>query len=308
MTMNLEHISVREISGVGPRKSEELEGLGISSVADLLAYFPFRYEDYRVRDWSDIKDGEKVTFEGRVVSEPVLRMFGKRKSRLACKLMVEPLMITAVWFNQAFLKDKLTPGTRVTVSGKWDQRRKTITVMRSEFAGSAKSSLSGTLQPVYSVGGELSQHWMRKTIRQALVQYGHLVEELLPAELIDKYKLVPRKQAIAWIHQPSETADGQAARRRMVYEELFLFQLKLQAYRTITRQRAEGEAVPVDREAVRQFVRALPFRLTQAQKRVIAEILNDMEAILCDESLVAGGCRSGEDGCRCCRAICCCDC
>lgn len=295
-TLNLAHISVREIVGVGPRKSSELERIGIRNVAELLEYFPFRYEDYRLRDWSDIKDGDKVTLQGQVVSEPVLRMYGRKKSRMTCKLIVEPLMITAVWFNQGFLKDKLVPGTIVTVSGKWDQRRKTVTVMRSEIAGKSSpyGSLSGTLQPVYSVGGEITQHWMRKTIRQALVQYGELVEELLPNELVNKYRLLPRKQAIAWIHQPGEVTDGKQARRRMVYEELFLFQLKLQAYRTLTRERVEGVAMPIDREAVRQFVRTLPFRLTGAQKRVIAELLNDMEAPHAMNRLLQGDVGAGK--------------
>jgi ATP-dependent DNA helicase RecG len=135
---------------------------------------------------------------------------------------------------------------------------------------------------------------MRKAVRQALVQYGDLIEELLPEALMRKHKLMPRKQAIAWIHLPGETENGLEARRRMVYEELFLFQLKLQAYRSLTREKADGTAMKLDRESVRRFVRGLPFRLTRAQLRVIAELLDDMESPYAMNRLLQGDVGAGK--------------
>src|SRR5690606_14308272 len=274
------------------RKAKELEPFGIRSVADLLDYYPYRYEDFRLRDLSEVKDGEKVTVQGKVYSSPVLQRFGG-KSRLSCKLLVDSFFVTAVWFNRPFLKERLIPGQEVAVSGKWDQRRLQITVAQSEFSGSG-STLTGTLQPVYSVGGDVTQAWMRKVIRQALTQFGDRVEEILPDELLHRHKLLPRKKAIQWIHQPGESEDGLEARRRMVYEELLLFQLKLQAYRTLSRSKADGVAQALDRESVRAFVRALPFRLTGAQKKVIAEILNDLEAPYAMNRLLQGDVGAGK--------------
>lgn len=294
--MNLpDTIPVREIYGVGPRKAQQLEAFGLRTVADLLEYFPFRYEDYRLRDLSEVVDGEKATIAVKVYSEPSLQRYGSRKTRLSCKLLAGSLLITGVWFNQHFLKDRLVPGCSLNVTGKWDGRRLQITVAKTEFADSpSATSLTGTLQPVYSVGGDITQSWMRKVIRQALEQYGNLIAELLPPELIAKHKLLPRKQAIRWIHLPGEFADGKQARRRMAYEELFLFQLKLQAYRAVTRSKSEGQAMQLDREPVRAFVRALPFRLTNAQKKVIAEILNDLEAPFAMNRLLQGDVGSGK--------------
>lgn len=291
---DLERIPVGEVSGVGPHRARELEALGIRTVADLLEYFPFRYEDYRLRDLSEARDGEKVTIQGRVFGEPALRMYGPRKSRLAVRLLAGQSVVTAVWFNQAYLKSRLAPGQDIVVTGKWDQRRRSVTVSHTEFSGSSRTAVAGTIQPVYSVSGEITQRWLRKIIRQALAQYGEQIPEILPEELVKKRKLLERKKAVAWIHQPGEIQYGAEARRRMVYEELFLYQLKLQAYRALTRQKADGTAMKLDREAVREFVRSLPFALTGAQKRVIAEILNDLEAPAAMNRLLQGDVGSGK--------------
>lgn len=290
--MNLHEVPLHHIRGVGARKAVELEALGIRNVADLLEHYPYRYEDFRLRDVEEAADGEKITVQGAVFSAPVLQRYGG-KSRLSCKLLTGRVLVTAVWFNRPYLKDRLVAGRVVTVSGKWDRRRLQITVAQSEFADSG-SSMAGTLQPVYSVGGNITQTWLRKTIRQALDQFGDHVQEMLPEELLRRHRLLSRREAIRGIHLPSETSDFHEARRRLVYEELFLFQLKLQAYRSLARSRPDGIAQPLDREAVRAFVRALPFRLTGAQKRAIADILNDMESPYAMNRLLQGDVGSGK--------------
>src|SRR6185437_135592 len=123
----------------------------------------------------------------------------------------------------------------------------------------------GTLQPVYSVGGSLTQVWMRKTIAQALTQFGAMIEEVLPYELVERNGLMARREAILHIHTPGDVREGQEARRRMVYEELFLFQLKLQAYRALSRSRNDGTALRIESETIRSFAATLPFELTAAQ-------------------------------------------
>jgi len=289
---DLRQVSVQSIHGVGPNKARELEQFGIRSVADLLEYFPYRYEDYRIRELAEAQDGERITIRAKVYSVPVLQRYGG-KTRLSCKVLAGRTIITAVWFNRAFLKERLEPGVDLVLTGKWDQRRLQITVAQSEFAHSA-TKLAGGLQPVYSVGGSISQAWMRKTIRQALVQYGDAIGEILPEELLERRRLKSRREAIRWVHDPSSLEEGQEARRRLAYEELFLYQLKLQAYRALTREKAEGVAHRFDREDIRAFVRALPFKLTGAQKRVIAEILADMEAPHAMNRLLQGDVGAGK--------------
>ncbi|WP_028545075.1 ATP-dependent DNA helicase RecG [Paenibacillus taiwanensis] len=285
-------IPVTMIKGVSTLKQQELHAFGISTVQDMLLYFPFRYEDFRVRQLSEVKDGEKITVEGRIVSEPVLQRFGK-KSRLSCRIMIESWLVTATWFNRPYLREQLFQGRDILVTGKWDQRRLQLTVSTSEFPDRG-AFRKDTLQPVYSVGGKITQQWMRKTIAQALTQFGETIPEILPQELVRRYQLVPRKQAIRTLHQPQDAEEGKHARRRMVYEELFLFQLKLHMFRALTRKRADGVVHEVSNSTVREFVHSLPFELTEGQKKSVTDILQDMRSPFCMNRLLQGDVGSGK--------------
>ncbi|WP_166238089.1 ATP-dependent DNA helicase RecG [Paenibacillus turpanensis] len=291
--LDLHTLPLTSVTGVGPQKAKELAALGITSVADLLFYFPFRYEDYRIRDLAETADGEKVTLLAKVVGMPVLQHFGRRKSRITCKMTADSLMITAAWFNQPFLRERLVPGLELTITGKWDARRRQMTVSETEFPGSRKAQ-GGTVQPVYSVGGPITQKWIRKVIGQALTQYAPAIPEMVPAEIAAQRGMIPRREAVIEIHQPSGTKQGALARECLVYEELFMFQLKLQAYRAVSRNRKDGVAMKFDMEEVRRFVRELPFTLTASQKQVIAEILRDLQAPSSMNRLLQGDVGSGK--------------
>ncbi|UHA74024.1 ATP-dependent DNA helicase RecG [Paenibacillus sp. 481] len=290
--IDLQQCPVTMIKGVSALKQQELHAFGIFTVEDMLNYFPFRYEDYRLRQLSDVKDGEKITVTGRIMSEPITQRFG-RKSKLSCRVMIESWLVTATWFNRPYLREQLTQGRDIVLTGKWDQRRLQLTVSSSEFPDKGNSRVD-TLQPVYSVGGKITQTWMRKTITQTLQQFGEAIPEILPGELVRRYRLMPRKMAVRTMHQPQNTDEGKQARRRMVYEELFLFQLKLHAFRAITRERSDGVAHEVDNATVRQFVRSLPFELTEGQKQAVTAILSDMRSPYGMNRLLQGDVGSGK--------------
>ncbi|WP_233531800.1 ATP-dependent DNA helicase RecG [Paenibacillus alkalitolerans] len=286
-------IPVDQVRGIGESKARDLVSLGIVSVGDLLEFFPHRYEDFRIRDLTEVADGDRATVAAVVIGEPFVQMFGRKKSRMVCKAAAGTVTFTAVWFNQHYLKDRLTYGTEAVMTGKWDRNRRQLTVSACEFANS-RNPRAGTVKPVYTVGGEFTQAWMQKIVSTALEQFGAMIPETLPEELVVKYRFMPRREAITAIHQPADANSGLEARRRLVYEELFLFQLKLQAYRAMTHRRKDGVAHRFDREEVRRFARALPFELTDAQKRVIADILRDMEAPHSMNRLLQGDVGSGK--------------
>lgn len=292
MQLSLDEIEVKQITGVSAQKQGELHAFGVFTVKDLLEYYPFRYEDFRPRSLSEVKHGDKATVIGKVIGIPVLQRFGG-KSRLSCKVVAEPWMFTATWFNQHYLREQLTVGREIVITGKWDQKRNAITVTDHEFPDRGEGK-TGTLQPVYSVGGKITQSWIRKSINQGLQQFGELIPEILPQFILRKYDFMPRKRAIATIHRPEDTREGQQGRRRMVYEELFLFQLKVQAFRVLTQGRQDGVVHTVDNATVRQFVRSLPFELTDAQKHVELEILKDMRSPSCMNRLLQGDVGSGK--------------
>src|SRR5690606_659569 len=112
-----------------------------------------------------IKSGEKATVIGIVRGMPVLQRYGRAKSRLSCKVQVGIQLITAVWFNRPFLREHLTVDREIMLTGKWEQSRLQLTVSDSEFVdGDKVSHKKDTLQPVYSVGGKITQVWIRKLI------------------------------------------------------------------------------------------------------------------------------------------------
>lgn len=285
-------IPVTKIKGVSAPKAGELHALGVSTVGELIEYYPFRYEDYRLRPLHEVKDGEKITVQGRIETPPSLQRFGG-KSRLLCRVTVEGMLLTAVWFGRAFLKDQMEIGRDIVLTGKWDQRRRQLTVAESEFPDKG-AGRTGTLQPVYSIGGSLTQVWMRQRIELALAQYGAMIPELLPPELLDRHGLMPRREAIHRIHRPENTHEGQEARRRMVYEELFLFELRLQAYRAMNRKAPDGIAHKISSDDIRAFAANLPFELTEAQKTVVNEITRDMKRPYAMNRLLQGDVGSGK--------------
>ncbi|MDO3409388.1 ATP-dependent DNA helicase RecG [Saccharibacillus sp. CPCC 101409] len=292
MNIRLDQIPVEKVNGVGARRAEELHAVGIFTVKDLIEYFPFRYEDFRQKSLGEIKDGDKATVQAKIVGLPIVQRFGK-KTKLSCKMLAEYSMFTAVWFNRGYLKEQLELDREIIVTGKWDGRRLQMNVTHSEFPDRG-TIRSGSLQPVYSVAGNLTQNSLRKAIASALDQYGEALEEVLPQQLVDKYKLMQRPQAIRLLHQPGDIAEGQEARKRMVYEELFLFQLRLQAFRSLNRDRRDGIVHTATNSTIREFVRSFPFELTDAQKRVELEILEDMRSPYCMNRLLQGDVGSGK--------------
>lgn len=292
--IKLDQIPLRQLKGVSALKEQELHAFGLYTVNDLLLYFPFRYEDYGVRDLTEVKNGEKATVTGIVRGVPLLQRYGKSKSRLTCKVQVGLQLVTAVWFNRQFLREQLTPEREILLTGKWEQARMQITVSDSEFLDSGKASKRDTLQPIYHVGGKITQVWLRKLILSAIDQYLPLIEEILPYSLMEKYNLMKRSEAIGYIHRPSHSKQGQEARKRMVYEELFLFQLRLQAYRAISQKRADGIAMPIEAQWIREFAASLPFELTDGQKKAINEISIDMRRPYSMNRLLQGDVGSGK--------------
>jgi ATP-dependent DNA helicase RecG len=292
--MNLSQIPVDALPGVGEQRKQDLAELGIHTIADLLAHYPYRYEDYRLSDLSQAAHDDRVTVRGQVFGQPSVRWFNKKKSRMTVKLDVDGVMVNVIWFNQAYLKDKIRAGQTLVVSGKWDRHRLSITADRTFVSQAEQEKHLGRLEPVYSVTSSIKMHWLRKLIYEAFTQYGREIEEVLPQELRDRYKLIPRAQAMYYLHFPKGKKEGMQARRRMVYEELLLYELKLMWLKKITRTETEGIAHRFSDDEVEAFIAKLAFPLTGAQRRVVEEILSDMKAPHQMNRLLQGDVGSGK--------------
>ncbi|WP_088105056.1 ATP-dependent DNA helicase RecG [Halalkalibacter urbisdiaboli] len=284
-------LPVTEVKGIGDETAKQLEALGIYLVEELIEHFPFRYEDYKLKDLHEVKHDERVTIVGVVQSEPSVRYYGKKKNRLSFRLLVNQLLITVTFFNRAFLKKQLSIGREVTVTGKWDQHRLTITGTECR---QGKEERDQTIEPIYSVSGSITSKSLKKFIYQALSQFGEQIPEPLPLHLRERYKLLGKKEAIYRLHFPPNQEAVKQARRRIVYEEFLFFQLKMQAFRKSNREQSVGQSLHISKENITEFIEGLPFPLTSAQKRVVDEISSDLASTYRMNRLLQGDVGSGK--------------
>jgi ATP-dependent DNA helicase RecG len=280
------------LKGIGEETAESLAEMKIFTIQDLLEYFPYRYEDYRLRDLTEVKHDEKLTVEGKVHSEPSLVYYGRKKSKLTLRLFVGANLIKVVFFNQPYLKSKIIMNETITVTGKWDAHRQTITANEMQLGQNSKAK---DFEPVYSIrGSKITTKGMRKFIHIAFLQSGHFIEENLPQALLKKYRLLNRHDALMAMHFPNNQEDVKQARRRFVYEEFLLFQLKMQALRKFEREQAQGISQSYQLPKVKKFIENLPFPLTVAQKRVVNEIFTDLLSPMRMNRLLQGDVGSGK--------------
>ncbi|WP_112180809.1 ATP-dependent DNA helicase RecG [Paraliobacillus zengyii] len=283
--------SIEQVKGVGEALQKNFEELGIYTVNDLLFYFPNRYEHYEIKPVSELRHDEKVSIEGEVVGDPVLTFFGKKKSRLIFHLQVEEVIIKGIMFNRPFAKKQLQQGDTVTLTGKWDQHRLQITVNQYK---KGKVKQDDPIQPVYYLKNILKSAQFKKIMMQAIDQFAGEIEEILPNPYIESYKLPTRAKALREMHFPSNFQTLKHAKRRFIYEELLLFQLKMQLFRKRDRERTKGNSQIYDASQVNQFIETLPFKLTDAQKRSLDEILVDLRAPYRMNRLLQGDVGSGK--------------
>lgn len=283
--------SVTVIKGIGEETAESLAEMNINTVQDLLEYYPYRYDDYRIRDLADVIHEEKVTVEGKVHSEPSLVYYGRKRSRLTIRLLVGRYLIQVVFFNQPYLKKNLTMNEMITVTGKWDQHRQTITGNECKIGSYIKNK---DFEPVYTIKGKVTMKGIRKFIHMAFHQYGPLIEETLPDSQLKKYKLLNRRDALRALHFPMNQEDVKQSRRRIVYEEFLSFQLKMQALRKFEREHSPGMQQKYDLIRLKKMMDNLPFPLTNAQKRVVNEILTDLKSPFRMNRLLQGDVGSGK--------------
>lgn len=264
---------VASLKGVGSSTANALQDLGIVTLEDLVMTFPYRHEDFRLKNLAETAHNERVTVEGRVESEPSLLFLGKNKSRMQVRILAGQHLIKAVFFNQAYLKDKIIPGSIVTVSGKWDRGRQVINV--STFSIGPKTELQD-FEPVYSLKGSINQKTFRKFMRQALDHLKGSLVDPLPDSIRVPYRLPGISDALEGIHFPLDAEHSKDARRRFVYEELLVFQLKMQAIKKVRKEQNAGNGIAFHNVLVKKLIETLPYELTNAQKRVVNEICRDL--------------------------------
>lgn len=281
--------AVGTLSGVGPARQKALAELGINTVADLLTYYPFRYDDLQVKDVNEIADQEKVTLKGTVASEPVLARFGRKKNRLNFRLLIDHDVYMVTFFNQPYLMKQIETGQPIAVYGKWDAKRSSLSGMKIINPNNADSAFGS----IYPASKAVRQATLQKLIKQAYDEYGDDIENIIPGSLQEKYRLLSRRQMIHDMHFPASQDASAAARRSATYEEFLLFQMQMQELKQ-SDATTNGIAIHYDNDRLKAFIKTLPFELTRAQKRVVNEICLDLKSPQHMNRLLQGDVGSGK--------------
>ncbi|UOQ47913.1 ATP-dependent DNA helicase RecG [Gracilibacillus caseinilyticus] len=287
----MNQLSVEQIKGVGPKLAETLEQINIHTVEDLLYYFPNRYDHYEQKPLHELIHNEKVTIVGEVLQEPMVTFYGRKKSRLTVNIRVDGAVVKGVMFNRPFAKKHFVAGDTISVNGKWDQHRLQITIDQYK---KGSMNADNPISPIYSSKGDIKNAQFQKIIKQTIQDYQEEISEFMPAPFLTKYKLPDRVTGFSEMHFPSSFQQLKHAKRRFIYEELLLFQIKMQLYRKRNREATEGNAQVINMEQVKQLIQQFPFTLTEAQKKSLTDIFQDLHSPYRMNRLLQGDVGSGK--------------
>ncbi|MGQ9553565.1 MAG: ATP-dependent DNA helicase RecG [Anaerolineae bacterium] len=267
---------VTAVSGIGDERATRLAKLGVSTVRDFLSLFPRRYIDYRnLKPINQLRLGDEVSLIAKVFSVRT-RETGPRRRITEAILTDGTGTIRAVWFRRFGLANRLRPGSDLVVSGKVDQYLGYLQFNSPEFEPLTSEHLhTARLVPMYPLTEGLSQRWLRKVMDTAIKGFSDLIEEPLPPQLRESLAFPERKWAVTNMHFPVDWDVLDRARKRLAFDEFLMLQLGMLQRKRAARQASSAQLL-VDDGWMSQFQDGLPFQLTGAQQRALAEIRADL--------------------------------
>lgn len=290
------------IKGVGPNRIKQLNSLGIYTLEDVISYYPRGYENRGIKkDIAELVDGEDALIEAKCVSK--MTEIRIRKNMTIYKLVVrdETATCTLTWFNVPFLKKRFIVGDTYKFFGKVKRKLNQIEMMTPIIDEQDSNKNTGRIIPIYPSTYNLSQNILRKIIENALEE-AKVLPETIPEYLIKEYKLMGINEATKQIHFPNSFEDYSKARTRLVFEELLIMQLALLTFKTNYDKDKKGISFSTDAK-MSEIIDSLPFKLTNAQSRVLEEIDRDMESKKTMNRLLQGDVGSGKTAVAMCAAF-----
>ncbi len=297
---------IEVLKGVGPKKAQQLHGLGLCSLFDLLTHFPRSYEDQSsITPIGRLEAGERATVAGVITGLQEKRAGRRGMVILTATISDGTGFLQLTWFNQKFLKQKLKTGRRIFASGRTayaygGQGQLAMSQMTSfeivEDEGADMEAKCGIL-PVYSAGENVKQSMLRALTEQllGLAEAGELaVPDVIPEGVRQQYGLLPRLQACRQIHYPEDRQQVEKARYRLAFEELYLIQYGLMLLKKRRQERQQGIRFASCGSLTGGVLSSLPFRLTDDQQNAWQDICNDMERPVPMRRLVQGDVGSGK--------------
>lgn len=285
--------AISEVKGIGAKTEELFHKLGVYTVGDILLHYPRTYVRFpEAKQVNEAAEGETAAVMGRILTQPVLR---KTRSMLVttAKIGAAGVDMELVWFRMPYLKNQLKPGDTYVFYGKTCKKGSRLgmeqpAVYRLEqYAGMEQAFL-----PVYGLTGGISNNQLTKTIRTVLSEE-HLFWDYLPAKIRERYRLCEYNYAVRQVHFPDDMDTLTNARRRLVFDEFFLFILQMRYQKE--RRIRDANLFEWSRDSFAEtLIEKLPYQLTGAQRRALDEIRRDMQGEFVMQRLVQGDVGSGK--------------
>ncbi len=276
-----------------------LETLGVKNVKDFLLYFPRNYTDAsEFTKIIDVKTDEINIIKGKLTNLfNITTRFGKKITRAL--FTDDSGLIQVVWFNQPHLVKMLPRNKEIILSGKAKLSLGKIALQNPtyEIIKQYEEQIhTGRIVPVYHETEGINSKWMREKLKPLVDEWIVFFEEYMPAEVLADHNLIDYKTAIKNIHFPESDEILDQAKERLAFDELFLLQLKVLQKKWLWRSEAEpfSKKMEIKLEAIMECIKSLPFELTNAQKKVIKEILEDLKQPFPMSRLIQGDVGSGK--------------
>jgi ATP-dependent DNA helicase RecG len=287
--------SITRLQTIGPAHAKKLQKLGVYTVNDLLYLFPRRYDDFsQLKTVSQLMYGEEVT-----VLLTVCEVFTRETRRAGLTVTSVVLAdttgtIQATFFNQPFLQKQFQTGRRIVVSGRVDKDLGHLVFKQPEWEPLSKELLhTARIVPVYPLTEGITNRWLRRLVHSVVEFWASKVPDPMPEKIRADAQLPDLNTALREIHFPTTPEKMEHARRRLILDEFLAIQIGVLQQRRKWREQP-GRALRVDDARVRDFLAQLPFKLTDAQDRVLNEILRDIQVTAPMSRLLQGDVGSGK--------------
>ena len=267
---------IRYIKGIGEQRAKALNKLGIATLRDLISWFPRKYDDRRAaKRIADLVPGETACVAAMIASPPTVSHIRKGMTLVKVRAVDETGVLDLTFFNQTWLKEQLRQGETYIFYGKAEGNLLRRTMASPIVEQEGKGEFTGRIVPIYPLTAGVSQLVLSRSVRQGLDACADILPDVLPDSVRQDHALCRISYAYENIHFPEDEHALDLARRRLAFEELFLFTIGLKRLRN----RRETVSVPPCKSVdMAEFYNTLPFTLTDAQKRCVEEALSDMRS------------------------------
>lgn len=286
---------VTVLQGVGPRIAQNLNRLGLITLRDMLYNFPRRYDDYsKFKPINRLFYGDEVTVIGTVKSVQTRTIRGGKSSMVEALVSDSTGTLRINWFNQTWLAKRLHEGSMLVVSGKVDQYLGRLVMTNPEVEPLDEQQLNtNRIVPVYSLTSQVTQHWLRKQMYQVISYWAPRIQDPVPEQIRKSADLIDLSDALLQIHYPDSWDYLKAAQERLAFDEIFLLQLGVVTQKRKWQDRT-ARIYDVPDAWLQDRISQLPYELTNAQKKTIEDIRNDLASGRPLNRLIQGDVGSGK--------------